>query len=205
MTLDDPMSMTLQQQMLVAHYNQYWGLATSVQRYAFSEQPYDAPFVAEFFIGSEAEPLTVYATLGMSDLPMPDAPNDLRLELFMYANEPLDGLAEALALLAIYPFNHHHALAPLDTIYGSRPLVPGSTLTAVLLALPTREPEEFAIVDTGDLSIQLLMAVPITEAERRICVEHDALTLLGLLAEQRADLADFHRPSVVEGGDRLDR
>ena len=62
------------------------------------EQPYDAPFVAEFFIGSEAEPLTVYATLGMSDLPMPDAPNDLRLELFMYANEPLDGCASVAEL-----------------------------------------------------------------------------------------------------------
>ena len=65
--LDDPMAMNLQQQIIMAHYNQNWGIATTVLRYAFSEQPQDAPFVAEFYVGTDTEPLYVYATIGMSD------------------------------------------------------------------------------------------------------------------------------------------
>ena len=195
--LDDPMAMTLQQQMIMTHYNQFWGIATTVQRYAFSEQPQDAPFVAEFYVGTDSEPLYVYATIGMSDLPMPNAANEQRVELFLYSSERIDELSEMLARLAIYPFQNHLSLSPLDTIYGSRPLVSGSQCTSVLLTLPTREPEEFAIADTGDATIQFLVVTPISEAERRICIEHDPFTLLGMLGEQNADLADLRRASVA--------
>jgi suppressor of fused protein SUFU len=195
--LDDPMAMSLQQQILMAHYNQNWGIATTVLRYAFSEQPQDAPFVAEFFVGTETEPLYVYATLGMSDLPMPNTTNDVRAELFLYSRVAYDNLGQTLARLAVYPFQNNLGLAALDTIYGSRPLVDSSALSSVLLTLPVREPEDFGIVDTGDISVQLLMVTPISEAERRVCVDQDAFTLLGLFAEHEVDPTDLMRASVV--------
>jgi hypothetical protein len=192
------MLMTLRQQMLLAHYNQFWGLATSVQRYAFSDAPQDAPFICEFSVGTDEEPLYVCATIGMSDAPML---NDQRVELFVYAREPGDGLRDSLALLATYPFRNAIALAPLDTVYGARSLVDGSRLTSVLLALPTREPEEFAAADLGDGDVvQMLQVVPLTEAERQFASERGAIALLAQFARRGVDLADLQRQGV-EGGD----
>src|SRR5512143_959887 len=125
---DDPMAMTITQQMVMAHYNEYWGLATEVLRYAFSEKAQDAPFIAEFLLGSDDEPLYVYATIGMSESPQPGAPDGRRVELFVYSGRPLDELKQALAMLAIYPFQNGIALGPLDTIYGGRAIVDGSPL-----------------------------------------------------------------------------
>jgi len=195
--LHDPMRMTLHQQLVMAHYNQCWGLATSVLRYAFSAAPQDAPFVCEFALGADAEVLHVYATIGMSDAPMP---NRQRIELFMYAREQNDDLRDSLALLATYPFRQGLSLGPLDTIYGSRGLVAGSRLTSVLLALPTREPEEFAVIDGGDALVQMLQAVPITDSEREFAVERGSLALLEQLARHGADLADLEREEVAGGG-----
>jgi hypothetical protein len=195
--LDDPMAMSLQQQIIMAHYNQNWGIATTVLRYAFSDQPQDAPFVAEFYVGTDTEPLYVYATIGMSDLPMPNATNDARVELFLYSREAYTDLGQTLARLAVYPFQNNHALAPLDTIYGSRQLVEGSALSSVLLTLPLREPADFGIVDTGDVSVQLLMVTPISEAERHIVIGQDAFSLLGLFADREVDPTDLKRACVV--------
>jgi hypothetical protein len=198
--LDDPMALSTNLQIILAHYNQYWGMATEVLRFAFSEAPSDAPFVAEFFIGTEDEPLYVYATLGMSEAPQSNARQYDRVELFTYANQPFAELKQSLALLATYPFQLNAPLAPLDTVYGSHGIVEGSQLTAVLLSLPLREPEEFAVVDVGDYAVHLLMVTPITEAERQFSIEHGSLALLKLFAQAAVDVADFRRESVVEGG-----
>lgn len=188
--------MSLRQQIIMAHYNQYWGLATEVLRYAFSDDPQDAPFVAEFAIGTDDEPLYVYATIGMSGAPMS---NGERAELFLYASQPSDEIRQSLALLAVYPFHQQLALAPLDTIYGSHGLVEGSSLTSVLLTLPTREPEEFAVIDTGDDQVQMLMVTPISEHERQLCIEQGPLALIELFARQQVDLADLWRAGVKGG------
>jgi len=193
--LDDPMAMSTNLQIIMAHYNQYWGMATEVLRFAFSDAPHDAPFIAEFFIGTEDEPLYVYATLGMSEAPQPHARQYERIELFMYANQLIAELKQSLALLATYPFQLNAALAPLDTVYGSRGLVEGSPLTSALISLPLREPEEFAAVDVGDYSVQLLMVTPITEAERQFTIEQGALELLNLFVHEQVDVADLVRAS----------
>ena len=198
--LDEPMSLSTNLQIIMAHYNQYWGMATEVLRFAFSDAPSDAPFVAEFFIGTEDEPLYVYATLGMSEAPQPNARPYEHIELFMYANRQMDELKQALALLATYPFQVNAALSPLDTVYGSHGMVEGSQLTSVLMSLPLREPEEFAVVDVGDYSVHLLMITPITETERQFTVEYGALELLNLFAHEVVDVADFVRESAVKGG-----
>lgn len=194
---DDPMAMTITQQMVMAHYNEYWGLATEVLRYAFSEKAQDAPFIAEFLLGSDDEPLYVYATIGMSESPQPGAPDGRRVELFVYSGRPLDELKQALAMLAIYPFQNGIALGPLDTIYGGRAIVDGSPLSAILLALPLREPEEFAVIDLGDYQVQMLMVTPISESERQFCVAQEPLKLLSVFASQGVDVADLFRPSAV--------
>jgi hypothetical protein len=191
------MAMDLHQQMVMTHYNEVWGIASEVLRLAFSEAPQDAPFIAEFRVGSDTEPLYVYATVGMSSLPMPDAAGDRRVELFVYANRCSDELRQALALLAIYPFQNNLALSLLDTIYCSRGLVEGSRLTSVLLTMPLREQESFAVLDTGDGRVEFLMVTPITESERKLCLADGSFALLGLLAEKGADVADLGRESVI--------
>jgi len=194
---DDPMQMTVAQQMVMAHYNQYWGIATEALRYAFSDDPLDAPFVAEFRLGGDADPLYVYATIGMSDAPQPGAAGGPRCELFAYSSRPLPELKQALALLAVYPLRNGITLNPLDTIYGGRGIADGSALTSILLSLPLREPEEFAWIDLGDYQAQMLMVTPISEAERQFCIALDPLKLLGLFASQNVDVADLFRPSAV--------
>jgi hypothetical protein len=100
-------------------------------------------------------------------------------------------------MLAIYPFQNGIALGPLDTIFGGRGLVDGSPLSAILLALPLREPEEFAVIDLGDYQVQMLMVTPISERERQFCVDQDPLKLLSMFASQGVDVADLFRPSAV--------
>jgi hypothetical protein len=200
--LDEPMALSTNLQIIMAHYNQYWGMATEVLRFAFSDAPHDAPFIAEFFIGAEDEPLYVYATLGMSEAPssskrdIPNARQYEHIELFMYANQPSTALKQSLALLATYPFQMNAPLAPLDTVYGSHSIVEGSQLTSVLLSLPLREPEEFAAVDVGDYLVHLLMVTPITEAERQFAIKQGALALLELFAQEQVDVADLKRQGI---------
>lgn len=194
---DDPMQMSVAQQMVLAHYNQTWGLATEVLRYAFSDDPLDAPFVAEFQLGDDADPLYVYATIGMSDAPQPGTGGRVRAELFAYSSRPLPEFKQALAMLAIYPRHNGIALGPLDTIYGGRGIVDGSPLSSILLALPLREPEEFALIDLGEYQAQPLMVTPISEAERQFCADYEPLKLLSLFASQGVDVADLFRPSAV--------
>ena len=189
--------MDLHQQQVLTHYNAVWGVASEVVRLAFSEAPQDAPFVAEFQLGSQADPLYVYATIGMSSLPMPAESGDRRAELFIYSNRHSDELRQSLALLAIYPFQNNLAFALLDTVYGSRALVPGSQLTSALLTLPLREPEEFAALNTGDATVEFMQVTPITESERRLCLAESSFALLGLLAETGADIADLGRGPVI--------
>ena len=196
--LDDPLSLNTNQQIIMAHYNQFWGLPTEVLRFEFSEAPHDSPFVAEFYIGTEDEPLYVYATLGMSEVAMPHARQFERAELFIYMNQPLPELKQSLALLATYPFQMNAPFAPLDTVYGSRGVVEGSSLSSILISLPLREPEEFAAVDVGDYAAHLLMVTPISEAERQFAVELGALELMKLFAREQVDVADLMRAEAVK-------
>ncbi|MBI3734446.1 MAG: suppressor of fused domain protein [Chloroflexi bacterium] len=195
--LDDPMTLTLHQQMVMAHYNQFWGIASAVYRYAFSDQPQDAPFVAEFALGADDDPLYVYATLGMSDAPFDGAPADERAELFVYSSQPVDEIRQTLALLATYPFRNHLKLAPFDIIYGGRAFIAGSRLSSVLLTLPVQEPDEFALIELGDYRVQMLAVTPISEAEQRLCAEQGPLALLDLFTRQPVDLADLARESAL--------
>jgi hypothetical protein len=69
-----------------------------------------------------------------------------------------------------------------------------------LLALPIREPEEFAVLDLGDYQAQMLMVTPISETERQYCIAHGPLNLLSVFAAQSVDIADLFRESAIEEG-----
>lgn len=73
-------------------------------------------------------------------------------------------------------------------------------MTSALLTLPTQEPEEFATIDVGDYQVHMLMVTPISEVERRLCVEQGPLALLKKFAAQHVDLANLQREGL-EGGE----
>ena len=79
-------------------------------------------YVLEFPPSADGD-YTVYATVGMSRLPMPGSEDcsgghGHRAELLLHARQPNPKLADALASVARYPFAHHTELAWTHTIAG---------------------------------------------------------------------------------------
>lgn len=149
---------------------------------------------------------TVYATVGMSRLPMPGGEDyhdghGHRAELLLHTRQPSHELADTLATLAHYPFARWIELGWTHTIAGTPGvgIVKGSPLTDILLGVPPW-PAEFATIHHRDgAQTRMLLVVPLYPHERAFKIAHGADALTNRFQRDAIDLWDLWRgPYVAE-------
>ena len=191
---------------VLEHYKHFWG---EPKQLFFSDRNNVSPpgpiIVAEFR-SDDKTPIWTYATIGVSRYPMPYPPNwrhdksDKRIELLMYAYQPMQELVDLLGGLALYPFSQRTFLGVGHTIPGPRggAVVEGSPLTDILLIPALTEPKEFRILHIDqDHHIELLWVVPIYNSERLFVKEHGWGKLVELFSDKEVNAKDFTRLPVV--------
>ncbi len=105
-------------------------------------------------------------------------------------------LAHLLIDLARYPFEHDTCLHWWHSLSLGFPIVPNSHLSAILFTFPPFNAETNTFI-INDYRVDLLWAIPITQAELRFCHDHGAQALEDLLLSSGANLADLNRNSIV--------
>jgi hypothetical protein len=137
------------------------------------------------------------ATVGMS---APDhcAEGRRPTELVMFAaDEDAKALSQVLADLAHYPRAHETWLGWGHTVSLGRPIIEGSRLDAVLFVPPSLGKRGFASIGRGASRIDVLQALLITEAERRLCAVEGCESVEELLEQSDVSIVDLERDSVV--------
>jgi hypothetical protein len=134
--------------------------------------------------------VTVLQTLGMSDHAMPGTGE--RVELHMAVRAPLtepqrNALAQFLANMSLYPFDHGCALDWWHTLAkpGPIPHFPGC---AHVLLHPRFTEEGFDTIDDEDGLVKVLYVVPITAHERHLLIDHGRTAFVDHLVEHEIDL-----------------
>jgi hypothetical protein len=91
----------------------------------------------------------------------------------------------ALRLLALYPFQHETYLSWYHTVFYGPDLTDSPTLLTSFLLLPAyRETADFREFKVANANVRMLMAIPITDAERQFAREHGSESLENLLVKK---------------------
>jgi hypothetical protein len=142
------------------------------------------------------------STVGMSEVQHTVAPgmsslvDDPRTELLMVARrEDVAQLADLLIDLALYPRTHGTFLHWFHDLALGVPVRPASLLSCVFFSLPPVDGTDFSTFQVGGRRIDILWAIPISEAERRLKRERGTEALEDLI--ESVDLSDLSRASVA--------
>ena len=136
------------------------------------------------------------ATDGVRDA---DAPPGQRAIEFVMLCRPTDAadVAPVLCQLAHYPREHGTTLHWFHVLPLGLGVVPGSSLTSLLLTMPWFGRSEFTTASDGDKRVDVVHVIPITEQEHELFRSSGTDALEQALEDADADLTDFRRPSVV--------
>lgn len=158
-------------------------------------------FICQFQV---EEGLFAYSTIGMSSQSLPAIKSgttqevEHRVELFLYSNTTSIELVESLIGLARYPFVHNVDYGWGHTIRGTKPMLPSSQLTDVLLLPPIKEPKSFyAFHLDSKIHVDVLWVMPLYRSETIFLRTHSWKELLNRMIDGELDTADFGRTSIV--------
>jgi hypothetical protein len=118
-----------------------------------------------------------------------------RHEFFVIAREPHDSHVETLAMMAYYHLKNRLGLG--HTLPNGRPWLPGSTLDHFLLSLPYTFGPKLEELSVGDVEIQVLWALPITESEVRFRHDHGLEALESRFEDCDLEYWDHQRGAVI--------
>jgi hypothetical protein len=125
------------------------------------------------------EGVTLYATVGGSDHPVPGSDPTHRVEFFLGLLPGRDDIASPLAALALFPIREGKPLDHGHTVPAEAPLWRGTEMQRFLVMRPVME-----IIPPlglpGGVHVEFLQALPIFESELRYKVEHGAEELIHL-------------------------
>jgi hypothetical protein len=159
-----------------AHYLQCWGPPTRramFRRGGYSIEVYKWP------VDATNEGVALYATAGVSQHRMEGVPPDHRVEFFVGLNPERDEIASPLAGLALFAFEERVPLGHGHTVPISKPLWPGSRMSAFLILHPVSEilPPLHA---ANGIHVEFLQVIPIYESEVAYKAEHQTEGLVAL-------------------------
>ena len=155
------------------------------------------------FAPSENRPFYTLITGGMSDARQNVPDRSIvspRAELMLYADKPKPWMFSVLTGLALMPFNRGTFLSYRHTIPNGMPMtsVP-SLLTNYLIGPPRFEPDGFTPMIIDDDHVDILLLIPITDAERELAIRAGADSTLRLLDGILDFAIDEHRSCFVSG------
>lgn len=151
-------------------------------------------------LGSEGQPhpeLSSYSTIGMHGHPNLVGNDLIPVEIAGVSTRGTSGFPNLIASLAFVAMKEHRPCAPGETFEG---IVDGYGLSAslphVILAPPFPWPE-LGSVGLGTSKVHWLLAVPISELERRFALEAGFDRLEDLFEKREVPYFDLDRDSVV--------
>ena len=184
-----------------AHYEKYLGDLDQVVMKSTGQKPVNVDIYT--FAPTEERPFYVLITGGMSDQRQ-NIPEDWdiapRAELMLYTLHPKGWMYSVLRGLAEMCFEKDTFLSYRHTIPNGRPMTSEpSLLTAFTFLPPQLEEDGFQSMQVDGDDTDLLLLVPITEAEREYAVEQGTDDLYNLFAQHLDPVIDEHRSCVVTG------
>ncbi len=194
------MNHEMREEEILTRYKQLWGTAITAFPYSHTIDKAPNPLtIVEFAVPEEG--VWVYATIGASHRAMtyPHADHDLRMELFIFANQVQRELVESVGALALYPFALDTYLDEGHTIRGEgEGIIPGSPLTDILITRPVfgKEGADY-IHHSDDTHTLLFWVVPIYAAERLFATQQGWELLLAVFEEHETDVYDLWRVSAI--------
>ena len=151
--------------------------------------------VLKWRAGTRTEGVTLYATVGASDLPLQGVDPEHRQEYFVGLLPECDDIASPLAWLGVYAHSAVEALAPGHTYRGLDSLVDGRGFQGFLLFTPlSGKPAPIALPDGRH--IEFLMTVPAFADELDFARAHGVDELLSVTEERQVPFWDPNRRST---------
>ncbi len=139
-----------------------------------------------------------YSTVGVHTMPNKIDDDDIRVELAGVAGKDVPEFPNVLATAAFYVLKDRWHCAP-GIVFPS--LLKEYRLSSTLEHVMWAEPfpwEKLSSVEVRDgLTIHWLLAVPISEAERKLLMDKGFYVLERLFTDREIEYFDLNRPSVV--------
>lgn len=184
-----------------AHYEKYLGALDQVVMKSKPGSAFEIDIYT--FAPTEERPFYVLITGGMSDHRQ-NIPDDWeispRAEIMLYTLHPKGWMYSALRGLAEMPLEKDSFLSYRHTIPNGRPVTSEpSLLTAFTFLPPQFEDDGFRLMTVDNDATDILLMVPITEAERQYAVENGTDDLYNLFAQHLDPVIFEHRSCIVTG------
>ncbi len=185
-----------------AHYKRFFGSLDEPIVHSADIKPVHVDIYQ--FRPTGLRPFWTLITGGMSDrsqLLPPDSTKNVakRAEILMYASKPEKWMHSVLKGLAEMPFEDDTYVHWHHTVPNGMPMTAGpSLLTSFFFLPPYFEAEDFDTLKIEGDPVQILMLLPITEAEREYAVAHGSQALEDLMSESEFDpVVDESRRSLI--------
>jgi hypothetical protein len=142
--------------------------------------------------------VTTYATLGLSDTPIPGRVRPpLGVEVLGACDSKADGFIAALAAIAFEAITAGRRCEPGEVFQDVIPAGLSTTLRHAMLVPPFLWEEELGSIVVDYKTVAWLLAVPISDAEAELRAEQGSDALETRFEEAEIDIFNPSRPSVV--------
>ncbi|MDY7084003.1 MAG: suppressor of fused domain protein [Actinomycetota bacterium] len=142
--------------------------------------------------------VTTYATLGLSDTPVPGRVRPpLGVEVLGACDNKTDGFIPALAAIAFEVITAGRCCEPGEVFEDVIPAALSTTLRHAMLVPPFLWEEALGSIVVDYKTVAWLLAVPISDAEAQLRAEQGSDALETRFEEAEIDIFAPQRPSVV--------
>lgn len=158
------------------------------------------PIQVAGFFDQPFKDINTYSTIGLSEHRLVTATGKYihqELVCTAYRNFAGEKIASFLSTFADSIVSSHKALLRGDVVGPTGPVILGSLLNSVYVAVPMIFPESFEVFDAAVPGIAFLWVIPIHEDEARFVRMNGWERFDELLEEKNPELWDLHRESVV--------
>jgi hypothetical protein len=140
-----------------------------------------------------------YATIGLSDWPLPRRPPDdsLRVELLGACRTKHEVFGNILASAAFCVINSQWACSPGAIFTNVVSAYHQSSMAHLLFVPPFLWEEQFETLRLSTKTVAWLLVVPISDAERSFAESQGSEALEGLFEQRSIDIYDLDRPSIL--------
>jgi hypothetical protein len=171
------------------YYEAWWGEPVWEHR----PDPADPPITVLKWTLHEIDDITIYATLGASEVPIPGAPPEHRYEYIMELEPEMDAIVALFLDLARHMHRTGEDLGSGQTFRVDPPI--GGGPHGFLLHTAIEDVVRPIVLDDGR-HIEFLSAVPLHADELRYVREHGPAALFDRFDEKDVDVCDPYRGSV---------
>ncbi len=147
---------------------------------------------------SPAPGVTAYATVNLSNTPLTDTINDLRVELLGACRSDVEDFPGVLSTCAFNIIENDAVIAP-GVIFPDvlTTYVLSTTLKHIVFGPPFFWGESPETLHLPNRTVAWLLALPISDAELEYLTTNGISSLMDIMEVKRPDVYDLNRPSVV--------